>query len=92
MHGELSDAGPVLYTIFVQFLATLAELDESDEVLADAAECLAALRILHALGVDAGGVPGGLDGDFCTETLDAVTSDRADLILRINRGIAASGL
>ena len=92
VHGEVSDANSVLYTIFLQLLTTLAELDELDEPAADAAECLAALRILHALGVDAGEVPGGLSGDFDSEVLEAVTINRADYILRINRGIAASGL
>ena len=92
VHGEISDTTPVLYTIFLQFLTTLSELSESDEVLADAAECLAALRILHALGVDAGEVPGGLAGDFTLDTLEGITNDRADVILRINRGIVASGL
>ncbi len=68
---------------------------EEVDVLAeteDAIECLAALRMLHALGVDAGEVPGDLMGGYEPTLLDRVTDNRADFVLRINRGIAASGL
>ena len=92
VHSEISEANPVLYTIFLELLTALSQTNELDESAADAAECLAALRILHALGVDAGEIPGGLSGDYCIETLEEATSGRADLIIRINRGIAASGL
>jgi DNA repair protein RecO len=92
VHGEINDSNQVLYSIFLQFLTILAESEEANESLEDAAECLAALRILHALGVDAGEVPGGLAGDFGGEALAEVTANRAEIILRINRGIAASGL
>ncbi len=101
--GETADT--TTYNIFLQLLTTLSqkEIKESTEgstseevdVLAeteDAIECLAALRMLHALGVDAGEVPGDLMGGYEPALLDRVTDNRADFVLRINRGIAASGL
>lgn len=54
-------------------------------------EILAALRILRALGLDAGEMPEALAG-FSPEALSFAGGARADLIARINRGIAASGL
>lgn len=96
LSGESAD--PMLFTIYIQFLAALtanpsAPLEESEaEVLHDAAECLAALRILHALGFDAGEIPGGVAGGYAPELLQEVIDDRASFISRINRGIAASGL
>lgn len=76
-----------LYGVFKEFIAALASgsLDE------DAAECLAALRILRLLGLDAGDVPGGLEG-YSETALEEATKERALLIKRINRGIMASGL
>jgi hypothetical protein len=99
VHGESADSSAVVYQIFLQFLSGLTELGalyptetEEAETTADAAECLAALRILHALGVDAGTIPDELAGGYSAEVLDEVIADRANFILRINRGIAASGL
>ena len=94
VHGETADASATFYTIFIQYLDILSELSdsESDEVLADAAECLVALRILRALGVDAGMIPGELVGGYATDVLESVIANRAEFIARINRGIAASGL
>jgi recombinational DNA repair protein (RecF pathway) len=89
--GESADSGSMVFTIFIQFLEALSNAEET-EVAQDAAECLTALRILHVLGVDAGDIPGGLDGAHAPELLQEVTANRADFILRINRGIAASGL
>jgi hypothetical protein len=66
--------------------------EANQESFADAAECLAALRILHALGVDAGTIPGESHSDFASDTLQEVIQNRPDILLRINRGIAASGL
>jgi hypothetical protein len=104
VHGESFDqaSNEIFYTIFREFLSALAGTESTDasivlddvldEAEQDAAECLAALRILHALGVDAGEVPGTVTGNYAPEILEAVAENRADFILRINRGIAASGL
>ena len=76
--GESAD--PVLYTALNDFLEDVTSRAEDEH---DAAECLAALRILRALGLDAGDEPANLS---------EVTANRSSIILRINRGIAASGL
>jgi DNA repair protein RecO len=88
--GETADADT--YDIFQKLLAALAKKADETETTEDAIECLAALRMLHALGVDAGDIPGGMLGSYAPELLEEVTDTRAELILRINRGIAASGL
>ncbi|HEY4489309.1 MAG TPA: recombination protein O N-terminal domain-containing protein [Candidatus Paceibacterota bacterium] len=85
-HGEESE--PRLYAEALSFADALSRLPEDKQ---DAAECLAALRILHMLGHDAGEIP----GDFCAygrEELDAVSVQRKAYIARINAGIIASGL
>jgi recombinational DNA repair protein (RecF pathway) len=92
------DTSTALYTIFMQFLETLTQLsllsarDAEEETFAEAAEILAALRILHVLGVDAGEIPGELTGGFDTEILQKIIDGRSDFLSRVNRGIAASGL
>lgn len=88
VHGEIPDSA--LYEIFSGLLASLA--DETPDELADAAECLAALRTLRAIGVDAGDIPGGTTGDYTPTSLNPITERRSDFIVRINHGIAASGL
>src|SRR6185437_8331917 len=85
VHGETPD--PALFDTFKAFLSALAEFPES---LHDAAECLAALRVLSALGLDAGELPD--DGLFTKESLALVSENRSAYISRVNRGIAASGL
>jgi recombinational DNA repair protein (RecF pathway) len=95
--GESADLSSTVYTIYIQFLEALRTSETSEQgsdvdTTQDAAECLTALRLLHVLGVDAGDVPGGLEGAHAPELLQEVTDNRADFILRINRGIAASGL
>jgi hypothetical protein len=104
VHEESSESSAVLYSIFLEFVSALSRISElclinaSDasethqESFADATECLAALRILHALGVDAGTIPGESHSDFASDTLQEVIQNRPDILLRINRGIAASGL
>lgn len=86
VRGESTD--PSLFMIATRYLSALAELPED---VHDAAESIAALRILAALGLDAGE---GYDdiGDYSTETMAQAKADRSALISRINRGIAASGL
>ena len=87
VRGEVSD--PALYDIYTNFIGSLASLSEEEQ---DAAECLAVLRILRALGLDAGVIPGSSDEDYGEEARAAVQADRKDIITRINRGINASGL
>lgn len=82
--GEASDNA--LFFIFKEFLEALAKLPEN---LHDAAEILAALRILAALGLDAGALP---ENGFEAPALEEVVRERASYIARINRGIAASEL
>jgi recombinational DNA repair protein (RecF pathway) len=79
---------PRLYTEARAFAEALATLPEEKQ---DAAECLAALRVLHILGHDAGEIPGGFD-NYGEDTLVSVGSDRKHFIARINTGISASGL
>jgi DNA repair protein RecO (recombination protein O) len=86
VHGE--DAEPRLYAIAWSLLEALTHLEEES---ADAAEMLAALRVLHALGLDAGQMPGTAE-EYASEALDEITRARKGYISRINTGIAASGL
>lgn len=84
--GEETDE--TLFPVFTGLLEALTE----DESLHDAAECLAALRILRALGLDAGEVPGAALVSYDPALLSQVADTRSVLVARINRGIAASGL
>lgn len=85
-HGE--DPEPRLHAEVRALASGFAGLPEEAH---DAAECLAALRVLHILGHDAGEIPGGL-GDYGQETIAAVDLDRKSYIARVNNGILASGL
>lgn len=80
VHGEVNE--PALFARFSSFIAVLPDMPED---IQDAHECVAALGILAALGLDAGVLP---------ETpTQALTPDvRHDLVRRINAGITASGL
>jgi len=80
VHGETND--PSLFMLYESFLAGLPGAGDEAQ---DAAECFAALRLLAALGLDAGPLP-----DTDAEALSA--EERRALVTRINRGIAASGL
>ncbi|MEJ0053636.1 MAG: recombination protein O N-terminal domain-containing protein [bacterium] len=82
--GESAD--PALYAVFSGFLEALASRPESEH---DAAECLAALRILRALGLDAGAEA---PGAFGSAELAAISANRSSVVSRINRGLTASGL
>lgn len=83
--GQLQEG--VLFQIYSEFLRVLPGLSEVQQ---DAAECLAALRILKALGLDTEPVPEG--EVFSPEILEDIEQDRSAVIARINRGIKASGL
>lgn len=84
--GEAHDAA--LFPVMRGFFETLAELPEDAH---EAAEVLAALRVLAALGLDAGEIPGEASA-FTASLLATVTLERPSYIARINRGIVASGL
>jgi DNA repair protein RecO len=90
IRGEHSD--PELFLILSSFLRALPERTEEEQ---DAAEMLAVLRMLHALGVDAGDTYGEAD-DYTSGTpesaLERALTDRTVLITRINHGISESGL
>ncbi len=83
------DADRTLFGVMRGLLETLASEQDS---LHDAAECVAALRTLSVLGLDAGALPTDSTSGYEPETLREVAHDRAALIARINKGIAASGL
>jgi len=84
--GEAQDPG--LFPIVNGFFTALAELPENAH---EAAEMLAALRTLAALGLDTGELPGDVAA-FTPALLAAVKEERLGYIARINRGIEASGL
>ena len=85
-HGE--EPEPRLYDATLALTAVLPTLDDEAQA---SAECLAALRVLHILGHDAGTLPGGFT-DYDTQTLEQVTNDRKAYVTRVNTGIYASGL
>jgi len=68
--------------LFFAMKDLLASLPGEDEEVQDALECRTALRIVSALGLDAGDIP----------EVEEVRACRKDVIARINNGIAASGL
>lgn len=86
VRGEMRDT--IVYELFVAYLDALSTFPSTK---ADAIECMGALTLLRALGLDAGVMPGG-EYLYNNETLDEVTKNRRQYILRINQGISASGL
>ncbi len=86
--GELKQVS--LYNTFVGFFKAL---DEFPEELHESIEQLAALRTVHALGLDDGILP-AKEGEaiYYSEVLHALGEDSGEYVMRINRGIAASGL
>lgn len=84
--GEAHD--PRLFSIVGGFFEALSRLPEDTH---EPAEMLAALRVLAALGLDAGEIPGETS-EFMPALLVEVVKERTKYITRINRGIAASGL
>ncbi|MFA6414546.1 MAG: recombination protein O N-terminal domain-containing protein [Candidatus Paceibacterota bacterium] len=84
--GETSDSR--LFGVVRGFFEALETLTEDTH---EAAETLAALRVLAALGLDAGDIPGAAS-EFTLPVLDEVRREHSRYIARINNGIAASGL
>lgn len=76
-----------LFPVLKEFFEALAELPDNFH---EAAEILAALRILAALGLDSGETAGG--GISSRERLGEILKNRTAYIARINEGITASGL
>ena len=84
--GEAND--PALFPTVRGFFNALATLREDSH---EAAEILAVLRILSALGFDTGGTPGA-PSVFTERLLADVIKERVPYIARINNGLNASGL
>lgn len=84
--GEVHD--PALFSVVTGLFAALATLPEDTY---EAIEILAVLRILAVLGLDAGEIPGEVSA-FTPAILAEVMRNRMNYIVRINRGITASGL
>lgn len=90
--GEVHD--PKLFLIVRGFFEALASPPFGSPDVGDVhetAEVLAALRVLAALGLDAGEIPGEVS-EFTPSLLADIREARTNYIARINRGIAASGL
>lgn len=83
---ETHDLG--LFPILSNYFKALAVLPEEEQ---EVVEVLAALRILSALGLDAGTIPGE-PSSFSSTDLEVIKKNRTAYIARINNGIAASGL
>ncbi|MFA5942735.1 MAG: recombination protein O N-terminal domain-containing protein [Candidatus Paceibacterota bacterium] len=84
--GETSNPG--LFPILTGFFEALATLPEE---LHESVETLAVVRLLAALGLDAGNIPGAMS-EYTPLVLADVMDKRTNYVARINRGIAASGL
>ncbi len=84
LRGESDDA-----EIFPIMQGLLHALAQTTEEQGDSAECLAALKILQALGLDAGPLP---EAGYGERALEEITSARNTFVSRVNRGITASGL
>jgi len=84
--GEAHDRE--MFSIIQAFFEAVGQLSETEQ---EAAEMLVVLRILAALGLDAGEIPGKLTS-FDSEWLRAVEENHMTYVARINQGIAASGL
>lgn len=86
VRGETGD--PTIFFVCNDFLVSLCELSEEHQELA---EVVAALAILNDLGLDDGEVPESALA-FTPDALTALMPSKKELILRVNRGILASGL
>lgn len=79
---------PALFPIMKSFFEALSTIPENTY---ESAEVLSALRLLAALGLDAGEIPGGAS-EFTPPVFNEIMDSRTVYIARINSGIAASGL
>lgn len=79
---------PELFSIVIGFFEALSKLPKDAY---EDTEALAALRVLAALGLDAGEIPGAAS-EFTPSVLSLIRGARTDYIARINHGIEASGL
>lgn len=86
VQGERAD--PELFSVLLSFVRILGTLTEIEQ---EAAEMIAAVRVLHVLGLDAGNTFGALD-EYMIDHLEDANEERTALIARINHGIASSGL
>jgi DNA repair protein RecO (recombination protein O) len=86
VRGEATD--PSLFSLLTAYVEAL---EQTPGELQDAAETLAALRLLHILGFDAGDTFGEAD-DFSAKALEEAEALRSELVTRVNRGITAFGL
>lgn len=77
-----------LFLVMRGFFEALVEFPEDTH---EAAEVLAALRMLSMLGLDVGEIPGEASS-FTRPLLSETMKRRSAYIARINHGIAASGL
>jgi len=86
--GEMKQVS--LYDTFIGFLKAL---DEFPEEFHESIEHLAALRTVHAFGLDDGVLPEQFGKSiYYPEVLRSLCEDSRQYVTRINRGIAASGL
>lgn len=84
IRGERQDPG--LFELLHSFLSALRDRTPEEQ---EAIEALAVVRLLQALGLDAGDVFGDA---FSDDAIQKAQVGRTSLIARINRGIQASGL
>jgi DNA repair protein RecO (recombination protein O) len=78
-----------LFSIIRDFFEALTELPGESQ---EQAEILAVLRILSALGLDAGEIPSSGKAKFSKALLDKILKYRSRYIERINHDLDASGL
>lgn len=82
--GEIAESA--LYEIMRDFFSSL---HKTPPAFYEAAECLTVLHILSVLGLDTGKLPSNY---YDTHTLRTINESHREYVVRINRGIAASGL
>ena len=84
VHGEADDSA-----VHQEFMAFMEAVPHLSSEAAEAAESLVVLRLLRELGFDAGEQP---PEGYDSPALEYVPTRHIELIARINRGIAASGI
>lgn len=86
VRGESAD--PTIFFLFTDFLTALMRLPEEHQEMG---EVVTALALLNTLGLDDQEIPADALA-FKEEALASLASSRRDLVLRVNRGLTASGL